>query len=398
MRVLNRDTSLKVMHIAVPPYQTRIISKIRFIFLSLLIAIFLLSFCHTDSFSLGIEELFQAQANTDNAKQGKIKAFPIIMNMLAGLVLFLYGVSRLSEALKKVAGERMKNLLAKFTTNRFAGVLTGTAATTLLDSSSVTIIMVIALVNASLLTFSQSLGVIMGSNIGTTISSQIIALQINEYAPLALVIGFGLYFIGRSKKSKQIGLLIFAIGLIFFGLDVMGKAVEPLQKHEPFIKLMTHMENPLLGALMGAAFTVLIQSSSATLGIVIILASQNLISLPAGIALMLGAEIGTCADTLLATIGRSREAIRAGIFHLLFNLITVSIGVVFASQLATLVTYISGGAPISRQIAHAHVLFNVAGVALFIGFTPLLARALIWLIPDKRAEEQSAQSMQTGMI
>jgi phosphate:Na+ symporter len=257
--------------------------------------------------------------------------------------------------------------------------------------------MVIALVNAGLLTFTQSLGVIMGSNIGTTISSQIIALQINEYAPIAMVVGFGCYFMGKSKKMKRVGMLVFAIGLIFFGLDIMGNAVEPLQEHKPFISLMTRMENPILGALIGAGFTVLIQSSSATLGIVIILASQHLISLPAGIAIMLGAEIGTCADTLLATIGRTREAVRAGIFHLLFNIITVIIGVIFASQLTALVQYISGSAPISRQIANAHLLFNVAGVVLFIGFTPLLARSLVWLIPDKSQKKQAIRAIQPGM-
>jgi len=381
-----------------PSYLTRIGSNTRFAFFSLLLVCFIICSCSPYAFSLGIEAINQTQVSEENATNDTLKPFSIILDMVAGLVLFLYGVSRLSDALKKLAGEKMKQLLAKFTTNRFAAVLTGTAATTLLDSSSVTIIMVIALVNSSLLTSSQSLGVIMGSNIGTTISSQIIALQINEYSPIALLIGFGMYFIAKAKKIKRIGLLIFAMGLIFFGMDIMSKAVEPLQNHEPFIELMTRMENPLLGALMGAAFTVLIQSSSATLGIIIILATENLISLPAGIALMLGAEIGTCSDTLLATIGRSREAIRAGVFHLLFNIATVSIGVIFASQLAFLVTSISAGAPIGRQIANAHVLFNVAGVALFIGFTPLIARALAWLIPEKKSQAKATQNIQAGMV
>lgn len=346
----------------------------------LIVGIILLNPALAYTFSAATTPPAQTQAATNTPPE----VFPIILELTAGLVLFLYGVSRLSIGLKKAAGERMKNLLARFTQNRFAGVLTGTAATTLLDSSSVTIIMVIALVNAGLLTFMQSLGVIMGANIGTTISSQIIALQINEYSPIALAIGFGLWFIGKSKRLKRVGLIVFGIGLVFFGLETMSKAVEPLQGYQPFIDWMVRMEKPLLGALVGAAVTVLIQSSSATLGIIITLASQNLISLPAGIALMLGAEIGTCADTLLASIGRSREAIRAGVFHLLFNVITVIIGVLFASQLAAFIKLISGNADVSRQIANAHVLFNVGGVLVFIWFVPWIARGLYRLVPESK--------------
>jgi phosphate:Na+ symporter len=189
----------------------------------------------------------------------------------------------------------------------------------------------------------------------------------------------------------------FGIGLIFFGLDVMGKAVEPLQQHQSFIQWMTRMEAPILGALVGAVFTIMVQSSSATLGVIITLAMQGLISLPAGIAMMLGAEIGTCADTLMATVGRSREAIRAGTFHLLFNIITVSIGVAFAHPFTALVQYLSGGADLSRQIANAHVLFNVAGVVLFIGFVSPVARALQWLIPDKASDKQTDTAVEPGI-
>jgi phosphate:Na+ symporter len=291
----------------------------------------------------------------------------------------------------------MKKILARFTTNRFAGVLTGTVATTLLDSSSVTIIMVIALVNAGLLSFTRSLGVIMGSNIGTTISSQIIALKLNEYAPIALVVGFGLHMLAKRKRWRRAGHVIFGIGLIFFGLDIMGKAVEPLQGHASFIGWMTRMEAPVLGALVGAVFTVMVQSSSATLGVIITLATQGLISLPAGIAMMLGAEIGTCADTLMATVGRSREAVRAGVFHLLFNVITVSIGVALAHPFTAFIQYISAGTHLSRQIANAHVLFNVAGVVLFIGFVTPVARVLQWLIPDKKKSKVPEPAIEPGV-
>lgn len=321
------------------------------------------------------------------AQEGKLDIVKIVLGLLAGLVLFLYGVTRLSEGLKAVAGERMKNILARFTTNRFAGVATGTVATAVLDSSSVTIIMVIAVVNAGLMSFAQALGVIMGSNIGTTISSQLFAFKINKYAPIALLIGLGLHFLTKSERLQQIGLIVFGVGLIFFGLDQMGESVGPLKGHKQFIEWMKGMERPLLGALVGAAVTLVIQSSSATLGLIITLASQGMITLPAGIAMMLGAEIGTCSDTILATIGRTREAVRAGVFHLLFNIVTVAIGVSFAGQLARLTEWMSAGADVARQIANAHFTFNVCGVLLFIGFTPWIASGLQWLIPDKETSE-----------
>jgi len=313
----------------------------------------------------------------------------IVLQALAGLTLFLYGVTRLSDSLQQVAGERMKTLLARFTTHPLAGVATGTIATTLLDSSSVTIILVIALVNSGLLSFTQALGVIMGANIGTTVSSQIIAFQINEYAAIVLVAGFAMYFMGKTDLIKNLGLVLFGFGLIFFGLNVIDQAAEPLHDYPPFVAWMKGLENPWWGMLVGAGFTVLIQSSSATLGIIITLASEGLLSLPAGIAIMLGAEIGTCADTLIASLGRSREALRAGVFHLLFNAVTALVGVALASQLGKAAVLLAPAGHVSRQIANAHLLFNVGGVGLLIWFVPLMSRWLTRLIPDKRADGQS---------
>lgn len=325
-------------------------------------------------------------------REAKLDVLEIVLGLLAGLVLFLYGVTRLSEVLKSLANERVKGLLARFTTNRFAGVATGTLATTALDSSSVTIIMVIAVVNAGLMSFEQSLGVVMGSNIGTTISSQLYAFNIDEYAPVALLTGFLLYMLTKSERWQHIGLAILGIGLVFFGLHLMGASVEPLREYEPFIGWMRGMERPLMGALVGAAVTVLLQSSSATLGLVIALASGNLITLPAGMAMMLGAEVGTCADTLVASLGRSRDAVRVGLFHLLFNLTTVSLGLLLIRPFTALVEWMSGGAEVERQIANAHVLFNVAGVVLFIGFTGWMAMLLRRLVPDCKSPSSSETS------
>ncbi|MEO0330497.1 MAG: Na/Pi symporter [Bacteroidota bacterium] len=239
------------------------------------------------------------------------------LELLAGLVLFIYAVTQLSEAVKAIANDQIRTWLARFTNNRFTGVLTGTTATAITGSSSVTIIMVITLVNAGLLTFVESRGVVIGSNIGTTFSSQLIAFNVDEYAPIGLFIGFLLLSQGKSDRWKSIGKIIFALGLIFFGLSLMGEAMSPLKNYQPFIQIIQDLENPWLGVLVGAGFTVLIQSSSATMGIVITLASQSMMTLPAGVAVMLGAEIGTCADTLIATIGRATERLFVLVFFIL---------------------------------------------------------------------------------
>jgi phosphate:Na+ symporter len=329
---------------------------------------------------------FASPLSAQAAEGGALDVFGIVLGVVAGLALFLFGVTLLADALKRVAGDRMRKFLERCTTNRFAAVGTGTVATTLLDSSSVTIIMVIALVDAGVLAFARSLGVILGANIGTTISSQIIALDIDRYAPLALVLGLLLSALGGGRRQKQAGRVILGMGLVFYGLGEMDQAVAPLKDQQSFIDWMVRLENPLLGAAIGALVTIIVQSSSATLGIVITLAGQGLLTLPAGIALMLGAEIGTCADTLLACIGRSRAALRAGVFHLLFNVTTVAIGLMLTREIATLAQRITPGAGIERYVANAHVLFNVAGVLAVLPFLPMIARGLHQLIPDARRE------------
>lgn len=313
----------------------------------------------------------------------QIDGWSVGLNMTAGLVLFIFAVTLLADALKATAEEKAKSILAKLTTNRWAAVGTGAVATTLLDSSSVTIIMVITLVNARLLTFVQSLGVVMGSNIGTTVSSQIIAFSVGEYAAIGLLTGFLMLSLPNPTK-KNIGRIIFAISLIFYSLDLMGQAVSPLKDAPAFEQFIKEVENPWIGVLVGAVATALIQSSSAMMGMVIVLASQGMMTLPAGVAMMLGAEIGTCANTLIATIGRNRSAIRTGVFHLLFNIMTVLLGVLLVERLITFTEWFSDEANLERKIANAHVFFNVGGVLLFVGFLKFIARGLHWLIPDRR--------------
>ena len=319
--------------------------------------------------------------------QEELNIFHIFLGVIAGLVLFLYGVTKMAEGMEALAGDRVRNILRNFTINPLAGVMTGTIVTTILDSSSVTIIIVIAMVSAGLLTYVESLGVVLGSNIGTTFGAQVVAFNIDEYAPIALLIGFLLFLLGRSERFKQIGLIVLGFGLLFFGLSYIEHATAPFRDYPEFINWMENLgHNTLQGALVGGLFTVLIQSSSATLAIVVTLATQGLISLPTGIALMLGAEVGTCADTLVATIGRERPAIRTGIFHFLFNLACATVGLLFASQLAAFSVWVStlagAGDNVARQIANAQLIFNLVGVLLVIGFLPLIARALERLIPD----------------
>jgi len=348
-----------------------------------------------------------SEGSSEPSRDQVIDFFRMAMGALAGLVLFIFGVTRLSEGLEDLGTERMKNFLSKCTSNRFAGVLTGAVATTLLESSSVTIIMVIAMVSAGVLTFVQSLGVVLGSNIGTAVGAQIISLNIELYVPILMFAGMLLLFVGRTDRQKTIGIIILGFGLMFYGLEAIDEAMKPFRDYEPFINWMESLgNNPLLGAIVGAIFTVIIQSSSATVAIIITLASSGLIALPAGIAIMLGAEVGTCADTLLSAIGRGSAALRTGVFHFLFNLVTASLGILFAPQLAQLAQAISGGSGVGRQVANAQMLFNILGVVLVIGFLPIVARLLEKLIPETEADlerrhrqaEKQKTSEQTGAI
>jgi phosphate:Na+ symporter len=324
-------------------------------------------------------------------EEKSIDFFRIAMGAIAGLVLFIYGVTRLAQGLEDVGEARMKNLLSKFTTNRFAGVTTGIVATTFLESSSVTIILVIAMVSAGILTFVQSLGVVLGSNIGTAVGAQIISLNIELYVPILMFAGLLVFFLGRTERWKAIGIVLLGFGLMFYGLEAIDSAMEPFREYQPFLNLMERLgENPLLGALVGAIFTVVVQSSSATVAIVVTLAGSNLIGLAAGIAIMLGAEIGTCADTLIATIGRGSYALRTGLFHLLFNLVSATLGILFASQLAQLAQLVSGD-DVGRQIANAQMMFNIIGVVVVIGFLPIVARLLTKLVPETQADRDRAQ-------
>ncbi len=320
--------------------------------------------------------------------------FRVGMGLFGGLALFLYGMEEMSNGLKAASGDSLKNLLGKLTTNRFSGALTGAFVTAILNSSSVTTVLVVGFITAGVMTLSQSIGIIMGANVGSTFTAQIVAFNVTQYALLPVAIGFAMNFTAKNDRIRYYGMMIMGLGLVFFGMGIMSEAMAPLRSYQPFLDLIQQMENPLLGILVGAVFTGLVQSSAATTGIAIVMASEGLMSLPAGIALALGANIGTCVTALLASIGKPTEARRAAMAHVLFNVFGVLLWVGFIGYLADFVVWFSPSYPelqgtaraareVPRQIANAHTTFNVFNTLLFIGFTEQFARLVQWLVPEK---------------
>jgi phosphate:Na+ symporter len=319
---------------------------------------------------------------------------PLIVGLLGGLALFLFGMEQLTESLRSVAGAGIRTLLARMTTNRFKAALTGASVTAVIQSSSVTTVLVVGFVSAGLMTLSQSVGVIMGANIGSTVTAQIIAFKISEASLFMIAAGFAVKTFVSHEHWRRYGSLLLGLGLLFLGMHLMSEATSPLRSYPPFIDVMERMDNPFVLMLIGALFTALVQSSAATMGIVIALAGAGLISLPSGIAMAFGANVGTCITAWLAAQGRPAEARQAALIHALFNVIGVLVWLPFIEPLAELVRSVSPAAPelagaarlaaeTPRQIANAHTTFNVANTVVFIGFTGPLARLAQRLIPAR---------------
>jgi phosphate:Na+ symporter len=320
--------------------------------------------------------------------------FTLWMGLFGGLALFLAGLEILSEGMKLAAGEALKHVLSRLTTNRFLGALTGAFVTGVLNSSSVTTVLVVGFVTAGVMTLAQSVGVIMGANIGSTVTAQILAFNVSQYALLLVAIGFFMFFAGKKERLKHYGMMLMGLGLVFYGMGIMSDAMNPLRNYEPFLEILKRMENPALGLLAGAVFTGLVQSSAATVGIAIAMASEGLLSLPAGIALALGANIGTCVTALMAALGKPVEAVRAAMVHVLFNVMGVLIWIAFIPVLADIAVWISPSNPelegtvrmaaeVPRQIANANTLFNVVNTLIFIGFTAFFAQLAERVVPEK---------------
>ena len=319
----------------------------------------------------------------------------LTMGLFGGLSLFLYGMAKMSDGLKKAAGNQMRNILATLTKNRVVALFVGAFVTMVIQSSSATTVMLVSFVQANLMTYVQSIGIILGANIGTTITAQLVAFKLTDYALLMITVGFTLTVFSKKESLRHIGEAILGFGILFFGMKIMSDSMYPLRSFQPFIDTMKGLENPFFGLMIGAAFTALIQSSSAFTGIVIVLAQQGLLTLEAGIPLILGANIGTCVTAGLASIGTIREAKRVAIAHVLFNIGGVMIFVWLIPPLAELVRSLSSVSGLSgmeklaaetpRQIANAHTIFNISVGLIFLPFTGILAKQVYRLLP--RIEE-----------
>ena len=307
--------------------------------------------------------------------------FLIIIGLFGGLGMFLYGMEMMSDGMKMTAGNSMRSILKKLTSNRFIAVFVGAFITMIIQSSSATTVMLVSFVNSGLLNFVQALGVILGSNIGSTVTAQIVAFKVTDYALLLIAVGSIMALFSKKDSAKHIGFVILGFGLLFYGMKVMSDTMKPLRTDPTFNIILTSFENPFLGIIAGAVFTALIQSSSATTGIVITLASSGSITLEAGIPLILGANIGTCITALLAGLKATRDAKRVAIGHVLFNVIGVLVFCFWIPVFADLVAQTTDNVP--RQIANAHTIFNIVSTMLFIPFAPFISRTIIRYFPDK---------------
>ncbi|MGD1821948.1 MAG: Na/Pi cotransporter family protein [Pleomorphochaeta sp.] len=329
------------------------------------------------------------------------ESFSIIFGLLGGLAIFIYGMNLMSEGLQKVAGERMRQILGILTKNVFFGVIAGAITTMVLQSSSATTVMVIGFVSAGLMNLPQAISVILGANIGTTMTAQLIAFKLSDYIWPILFFGFLLHFVPKNEKTKNIGLTIFAFGLLFVGIDTMGDLMKPLAKSQIFVDMITQVSHiPVLGVLVGSLMTVVVQSSSATIAVLQNFASTpgpdgitSIIGLQGAIPVLLGDNIGTTITALLACIGQSKNAKRTAIAHSIFNVVGAVIFIFLINPFAAFVQMISPKGPeleiISRQIANAHTSFNILNTLLWMPFVWLMVKIVTTIVPGNPVEEAS---------
>lgn len=312
-----------------------------------------------------------------------------VLGLLGGLALFLYGMQMMSDGLEDAAGNRMKMILEKLTSNRFLGVAVGAGITAVIQSSSATTVMVVGFVNSGMMTLNQAVWIIMGANIGTTITGQLIALDVGMMAPLFAFLGVAMIVFLKAPKIHHIGKIIAGLGVLFIGMDMMGSAMAPLQESEAFVSLMTKFSNPVFGILAGALFTAVIQSSSASVGILQTLATTGLINFSSAVFVLFGQNIGTCITAVLASIGTNRSAKRTTVIHLMFNIIGT---IIFTTLCLTLpvtewVGRLTPGAP-AAQIANMHTTFNIVTTLLLLPFGNYLAKAAEKILPDAKTNKE----------
>ena len=318
-------------------------------------------------------------AGSESSKD--ISIFLLLTGLLGGMGMFLYGMEMMSDGMKMTAGNSMRVILEKLTSNKFLAVFVGAFVTMVIQSSSATTVMLVSFVNSGLLNFAQALGVILGSNIGSTVTAQIVPFKVTDYALLLIAFGAMMSLFSKKETVKNLGFVILGFGLLFYGMKVMSDTMKPLRTDPTFNSILTSFENPFLGIMAGAIFTALVQSSSATTGIVITLASGGSITLEAGIPLIFGANIGTCVTALLAGLNASRDAKRVAIGHVTFNFLGVLLFCFWIPTFSEIVVKTSDNIP--RQIANAHTIFNIMATVIFIPFTGYIAKTIIKFFPDK---------------
>ena len=320
-------------------------------------------------------------------------SFTYLMGLLGGLALFLYGMQMMSNGLESAAGNKMKTILEKLTANRFVGVFVGALITAIIQSSSATTVMVVGFVNSGMMTLRQAVWIIMGANIGTTITGQLIALDVGKLAPLIAFLGVAAMVFIKNEKVKYIGEIFAGLGILFIGMDMMGNAMKPLAESEKFVGLLTTFENPILGILAGAVFTAIIQSSSASVGILQALAGSGVIGLSSAAYVLFGQNIGTCITAFLASVGTSRNAKRTTVIHIMFNVFGTIVFTVLclATPLTAMVEgWTPGDAP--KQIANLHTLFNIVTTLLLLPVGTVLTKIATMILKDKEEDDGQART------
>lgn len=315
-----------------------------------------------------------------------------IFSLFGGLALFLYGMTMMSNGLELAAGNKMKSILEKLTTNRFLGVGVGALITAIIQSSSATTVMTVGFVNAGLMQLKNAVWVIMGANIGTTITGQLIALDITALAPVIAFVGVALIAFFKSKKLDAFGTIIAGLGILFMGMEMMSTAMEPLRSSPEFANIVANFQNPLIGILVGAIFTAIIQSSSASVGILQALAISGVVTLPSAIYVLFGQNIGTCITAVLASIGANRNAKRTTIIHLAFNVIGTIIFVAI-SMVTPFAAFMASLTPtnVAAQIANVHTVFNVVTTILLLPIGAKLVDLSYMILPEKPELESKMQ-------
>ena len=318
----------------------------------------------------------------------------IVLGLLGGLALFLYGMQMMSSGLEAAAGNRMKRILEKLTANRFLGVLVGAGITAVIQSSSAMTVMVVGFVNSGMMTLRQAVWIIMGANIGTTITGQLIALDIGQLAPLFAFVGVAMVIFFKKPQIHHYGNILAGLGVLFIGMEMMSSSMEPLREWPAFVEMVSTFSNPLVGIAAGTLFTAIIQSSSASVGILQAMAAGGIVGLDSAVYVLFGQNIGTCITAVLASFGTSRNAKRTTIIHLMFNLFgTVLFTIVcMTTPLTDLVASFTPGSPDS-QIANMHTLFNIVTTLILLPFGTLLVKVAMRILPDRNEGEKEGMHL-----